>query len=163
MLIGTPEETPKDFIKTIDFYSQIDPERYLLYIFYPYPGTNLYQYCLDNKYINFNKNKIVEREDTILNLPTFKREDILYFYESFRYIVPLLKHKKNPIKNIYRQTLLNLLKIYPRQKMLFVPSQIIYFLLRYPIYFLKNSLNYFKPTDKKVFKYKNNNYTRWYN
>lgn len=40
-LLGLPDETPQDFMETVQAVREIQPEKVYLSIFYPYIGTNL--------------------------------------------------------------------------------------------------------------------------
>jgi len=102
VLIGLPDETPKKFINTIKFLSEVEADELFLYVYYPYPGTKLYSYCLSKGYLNTNSNQInvLERKDTILTMPEFSRQDILYYYNNFSYLVDLAKNIKNRKKKL---------------------------------------------------------------
>ncbi len=84
VMLGLPEETPNKFINTVKLFADIAPETYLLSIFYPYKGTELYEYVKKKKYIKYNQKwDFVERKDTILEMPQFSRPDILHYYRNF--------------------------------------------------------------------------------
>ncbi len=92
ILLGLPEETPKKFRKTIDLVAKINPEARSLNIFYPYKGTLLYETCVKNNYLTTqDKSSIIEREDTVLNMPQFSREAILYYFKNFDSLVNFRK------------------------------------------------------------------------
>ena len=97
VLIGLPEETPKKFLNTIEFIGEINCDEIQLYVFYPYPGTNLYKQCISKGYLkaNYELLSVREREDTILTMPQFKRLDILFYYQNFFQLVELAKKMKN--------------------------------------------------------------------
>lgn len=63
LMIGFPYETLDDIRKTIDFVKNVKPDSVNLCTFTPYPGTSLYNYCVDHK--------LIEHDDT---------------YEIFKYI-----------------------------------------------------------------------------
>lgn len=50
-IIGFPDETRKLVFDTINFNRQINPVTMNCYMFTPYKGTRLYQYCLEKGYI----------------------------------------------------------------------------------------------------------------
>lgn len=50
-LIGLPGETPEMFDETIRINKECEVDYPLLYVFYPYPGTILYEKCITEKYI----------------------------------------------------------------------------------------------------------------
>ena len=94
-MIGLPDETPRDFLRTIKLNAELKIDRLHLSIFYPYKGTILYNLCREQKLIrkkipkNFNK-----KEDTILKLKDFKRKDILYLFENFHLLINLWRGNK---------------------------------------------------------------------
>jgi len=88
-LIGFPGEDRKTFRDTIRLNQVINPTSLILNIFYPYPGTDLYEVCHKNGYIGEESKTFRERDDTILNLPDFPRKDIISFYRKFGYLVYL--------------------------------------------------------------------------
>ena len=51
-IFGFPEETPEDMWKSLDLNDKIDPFCTPSYIFYPYPKTELAEYCLEKGYIS---------------------------------------------------------------------------------------------------------------
>ncbi len=113
-MMGFPEETPKKFMNTIKLLGRIHPDNYNIQIFYPYPGTRLFKLCQAKKLFRDRIDKdFIERKDTILNLPLFKREDIIYFFMNFFKLVDLNYPRKGFIKNLHRKTKLYLLSYSP--------------------------------------------------
>lgn len=55
-MIGLPYETLEDMKMTIDFIKKIRPDTVNLCTFTPYPGTELYQYCIDKKLLTHDDN-----------------------------------------------------------------------------------------------------------
>ena len=51
-IIGFPDETRELIFDTIYFNRQINPSTLNCYLFTPYKGTALYQYCLENGYLD---------------------------------------------------------------------------------------------------------------
>jgi len=51
-IIGFPDETRELIFETININRQINPTTINCYIFTPYKGTYLYQYCLEKGYLN---------------------------------------------------------------------------------------------------------------
>jgi radical SAM superfamily enzyme YgiQ (UPF0313 family) len=91
-LIGFPGENSLTFRDTIRLNQIINPSSLILNIFYPYPGTDLYELCREKDYLGEERENFRERDDTILNLPDFPRKDILKFYRQFGYLVYLRNH-----------------------------------------------------------------------
>ena len=48
-MIGLPYETIEDMRQTIQLMKKINPDSINLCTFTPYPGTELYDYCINNK------------------------------------------------------------------------------------------------------------------
>lgn len=87
-LIGIPGETPEDFKMTIDVNKECLPNEARLEVYHPYPGTDLYSYCIEHDLINKKINKkIVERRNSVLNLPGFPNRQIVKYYIYFQYMV----------------------------------------------------------------------------
>jgi anaerobic magnesium-protoporphyrin IX monomethyl ester cyclase len=81
-MIGIPTETVADFKDTIGLTRECKPDQFQLSIFCPYPGTDLYQYCLENKIIT-GPIKDLGREVACMDLPGFPRRQIQQQYDSF--------------------------------------------------------------------------------
>lgn len=84
-IVGFPFETPKIHMGTIDLNRRIQPSSAVIYIYEPYPGTPLYKTCIDNNFIEKEREneEFVSRTDTILKLPMFPRSEILKCYKRF--------------------------------------------------------------------------------
>ncbi len=103
VLLGLPKETPKKFIKTIKLVARTNADDYALNIFRPYHGTNLYFYCKNRGLILEDKNKeIIEWKETVLKMPYFTKQDIMFYYKNFDRLMNLYKKisKKKSIKYI---------------------------------------------------------------
>lgn len=98
IIIGFPEETPTDFQQTIQCCRECQPEWIFPYIFYPYPGTDLYRLCEEKGYLKNQIKCVGERKKATLDLPTFSREEIQHqanwcyynVYKSHRSLATLL-------------------------------------------------------------------------
>lgn len=88
-LIGVPGETPEHFLDTIRINAKVMPNHASLSVFYPYPGTVLYNRCVnDNLFENIaNQKNFQERRDTNLKLPDFHGKHILFYVENFRNLI----------------------------------------------------------------------------
>jgi len=84
-LIGLPHETPERFEDTLRINQAARPDHPRLYIFYPYPGTALDTMC-DELGLKQRRGAgpIRERDESILCLPGFSREQIMDYYNSWR-------------------------------------------------------------------------------
>ena len=96
-LLGLPDETPKDFMETVQAVREIQPEKVYLSIFYPYIGTNLYDTAKERGLIPAEGlEPSSERRRAILDLPDFPRwrvrfEYIVFWYRAYKGIWPLPK------------------------------------------------------------------------
>lgn len=86
-LIGLPGETEADFRETIGINRICQPDWHFLSIFYPYPGTELYQRCLEMGLTVESGAEARERRRATLDLPTFPRRRIMHHYYWFEYHV----------------------------------------------------------------------------
>ncbi len=91
ILIGLPGETPEDFQKTIEVTRACKPTYGIAAnIFYPYPGTELHQVCIERQLITPKAaHSFYERTDTVLYMPYFppwkiRKEFILSYYNVFK-------------------------------------------------------------------------------
>jgi radical SAM superfamily enzyme YgiQ (UPF0313 family) len=106
IMIGFPRESPESFLKTVRLVAKINPDSHILYIFHPYPGTKLYEICKkEGLFLKRMPSDFIERKDTILNLPTFQRKDILYYFENFDMLINLCKRESNLLKRLHRKLL----------------------------------------------------------
>jgi radical SAM superfamily enzyme YgiQ (UPF0313 family) len=87
-MIGIPGETLYDFQQTLEFLRIAEYDNIAPSIFFPYPGTILYDRCIENNL--FSKNEAgetgYERITAFLDLPGFSTEQILRGYEKLRLI-----------------------------------------------------------------------------
>jgi len=87
-MIGVPEETPATIKETIDFNKKLDPDWLACSIFSPYPGTDLYKLCKENKFIkkdfaHFSSSYLDENSASILSLPTISEKEVITGYRQF--------------------------------------------------------------------------------
>ena len=75
-LIGIPGETKEDFRETIRLNRQCQPDWWLLSVFYPYPGTRLYETCREMGILDVMPDRSFERRKPSLELPTFSKRQI---------------------------------------------------------------------------------------
>lgn len=89
-MVGLPEENVYKHMDTVRLNQEIDPDVTSIFIFYPYPGTELYDYCIKNGYFNSNKplpGSYVSRRESLLNLAGFSRKDIEKCFQRFGFRV----------------------------------------------------------------------------
>jgi radical SAM superfamily enzyme YgiQ (UPF0313 family) len=78
-MVGLPDETPETFRETVRLNQQINPDVFSLYVFYPYPGTELYDVCVAKGYLDPHESlpeNYVSRRQSILRLPKFSKKQI---------------------------------------------------------------------------------------
>ena len=89
-MVGLPEETPEKFKETVRINRAIKPDVASLYVFYPYPGTELYDYCLQKGYLHPEDSlpeNYISRRDSILEMPYFTKRAIQRCYRWFGFKV----------------------------------------------------------------------------
>ena len=99
IMVGIPGETLDDFQDTIKCIRECQPHRADISIFYPYPGTKLYDICKEKNLLNHKISTEYERRIAVLDLPGFSRKQIQKQYDWFDFTVykgykplyPLLK------------------------------------------------------------------------
>ena len=60
-MLGLPTETPAEAKATIDMIEAINPDYKIVFYFTPIPGTDIYQYCIDNNLILRDDKLSIER------------------------------------------------------------------------------------------------------
>ena len=86
-IIGLPYETKEMIEESIEVTAKTYTEFFGVNIFYPYKGTELRRVCEENGFLPENIDKIKERKESILNLPTISKEEILYYYNNWGRLV----------------------------------------------------------------------------
>ena len=89
-MVGLPEETEEKFQDTIRINQEINPDVISLSVFYPYPGTELYDYCLEKNYLHPEESlpeNYVSRRESLLELPHFPKKDIARCFRWFGFHV----------------------------------------------------------------------------
>src|SRR4030042_2329101 len=84
-MVGLPEETPGKFQETVRINQKINPDVVSISIFYPYPGTELYDYCKEKNYLDPQESlpeNYVSRRESLLGLPGFSK---MYITRCFRW------------------------------------------------------------------------------
>lgn len=76
-MIGVPGETPEDLRATIDLHHRLEPLDFGYFVFYPFPGTHLFEVCRQRGYLPEGWAEQPARHDrSILDLPELSRDDI---------------------------------------------------------------------------------------
>lgn len=93
-LIGLPGETFENFCETLAVNQQVQPDWHATSIYFPYPGTDLYERA---KKMNVLPEKLTtkrERQFAVMDLPGFSKKQIQKCFDRFHYDV----YRKNPEK-----------------------------------------------------------------
>jgi anaerobic magnesium-protoporphyrin IX monomethyl ester cyclase len=87
VLIGVPGETPDDFIETVRVLREARPDFCGDGIFFPYPGTELYDRAKAEGLLPEKLDMTMERRRSSLDMPYFRRNEILRCYFLFDHYV----------------------------------------------------------------------------
>lgn len=83
-MIGLPDETWRDIEQTLELNEQLDPDDLACFVFYPYPGTDLFDSCRSRGYLphDWHQRSVGEGE-SILTLPELGPDAIKAAYGLF--------------------------------------------------------------------------------
>lgn len=87
VLIGVPGETPEDFRETVRVLREARPDFCGDGIFFPYPGTELYDRAKAEGLLPVALDMTMERRRASLDMPYFRRREILRSYFLFDHYV----------------------------------------------------------------------------
>lgn len=82
IMMGLPTETRKEFLDTIELTRKCRPNFLLLSIFCPYPGTDLFKYCVQHQLLPAGF-KDRGKMTAVLDLPEFSKKEIQREYYYF--------------------------------------------------------------------------------
>ncbi len=83
-ILGTPGESRAEMAETIALHAELEPVDFGYFVFYPYPGTELFQLCRANGYLPEDYLvRPANHRESILNLPGVTREDVAAVYEQW--------------------------------------------------------------------------------
>jgi radical SAM superfamily enzyme YgiQ (UPF0313 family) len=86
-IIGIPKETYDDYLETVSLNRQCQPANHMTGIFFPYPGTDLYDMCIREGFIHSPIDYRLERQRPVIDLPNFPKPQIQKAYTWFNYKV----------------------------------------------------------------------------
>lgn len=69
-IVGFPGETKEQIQRTFDFAKKIDVDSVSFFVATPLPGSRLYKYCLEKRYINEDIYRFSDFKTGIINIPT---------------------------------------------------------------------------------------------
>lgn len=82
-IIGIPDETREDVFDTINLNRAIEADSISVFIFTPYRGTKLRQYCLEKGYVSAAAYSADHTKRSILNMPSLSCEEIRGLLRTF--------------------------------------------------------------------------------
>ena len=83
-MMGVPGERPEDLQATIDLHARLDPLDFGYFVFYPFPGTPLFETCRQQGLLPENWQELPARHDrSILNLPDLTSEDLATAFDDW--------------------------------------------------------------------------------
>jgi anaerobic magnesium-protoporphyrin IX monomethyl ester cyclase len=83
-IIGTPGESRAEMQQTIALHHDLQPTDFAFFVFYPYPGTELFQLCQANGYLPEDYlNLPANHRQSILRLPNITADDIAEVYQQW--------------------------------------------------------------------------------
>jgi anaerobic magnesium-protoporphyrin IX monomethyl ester cyclase len=86
-IIGIPGETYDDYLETVSLNRQCQPANHMTGIFFPYPGTDLYDICVREGFIKIPIDYRLERQQSVIDFPNFSKPQIQKAYTWFNYKV----------------------------------------------------------------------------
>jgi radical SAM superfamily enzyme YgiQ (UPF0313 family) len=112
-MIGLPGETRADFRETVRVNRICQPDWFLLAVFFPYPGTELYETCREMGLLNDGLDANLERRIPVLDLPGFSKRQV----ERRRaWFGPLIYRGHRPLKELL--WLVVMAKIYSNRRLI---------------------------------------------
>ena len=83
-MMGVPGETRDDLEATLALHHALAPDDFGYFVFYPYPGTRLFQVCRERGYLPDDYlDRPASHRETILTLPGLSAEDIRACYDRW--------------------------------------------------------------------------------
>jgi radical SAM superfamily enzyme YgiQ (UPF0313 family) len=83
-MLGIPGETRDDLQQTLDLAEELEAFDFGYFVFYPYPGTQLFRVCQDEGYLPDDHLALpANHRESILRLPHISQADIGEFYDEF--------------------------------------------------------------------------------
>ena len=86
-MIGLPGETYDNYLETVSLNRQSQPDLHYTGIFFPYPGTELYDMCVREGFIKAPLSHRLERRQPMIDYPHFSKRQIKKAYTWFNYHV----------------------------------------------------------------------------
>lgn len=96
-MVGLPDETPAKHMDTVRINQRIKPDVASIFVFCPYPGTYLYDYCVEKGYYDPSTrlpDDYVSRRESLLKMPGYaksriERDFVLFGFKVFWKFAPI--------------------------------------------------------------------------
>jgi radical SAM superfamily enzyme YgiQ (UPF0313 family) len=83
-MLGLPGETRNDLEQTLELAEELNVADFGYFVFYPYPGTHLFESCLERGYLPADYlERPANHRETILQMPDLSGDDIAEYYDRF--------------------------------------------------------------------------------
>jgi radical SAM superfamily enzyme YgiQ (UPF0313 family) len=83
-MLGLPGETRDDLEQTLELAEELNVADFGYFVFYPYPGTHLFDECVLRGYLPADYlERPANHRESILQLPDLSRDDIAEYYDRF--------------------------------------------------------------------------------
>jgi anaerobic magnesium-protoporphyrin IX monomethyl ester cyclase len=97
-IIGTPGETPAMFLDTVRLNARVATRGAIISVFYPYPGTELAEYCDAHGLLSKRLRGSRERNEDVLCTPQFPPARIGFYRRSFALLIRYERlHRAHPV------------------------------------------------------------------
>ena len=93
-MIGVPTETPEEVEETIQLNNRIRPNSVQVSVFFPFPGTELYDRCKEEGLISDRDGTSLFDGHSVLNLPTLTRPQIFDYVDKLNSSAARIKLEK---------------------------------------------------------------------
>ena len=75
-MIGLPYETPEMIRETINLNKRLAPSNLAIFFFYPYPGTELYDWVSENNYFLKKPEEYLNDVSCLTDVPVFETPEL---------------------------------------------------------------------------------------
>ena len=83
-MLGVPGETLEDLELTFALHERLAPDDFWFFVFYPFPGTALFELCLEKGYLPPDyRERSANHRQSILRLPGLSPDDIAACYDRW--------------------------------------------------------------------------------
>jgi len=94
-MIGVPGDTEDTIRDTMELNKIIRPDHLQISIFYPFPGTPLWEKCIEKGYAKVDESTSVFHSKPVLELPTISRDKLLKLHKEFVALGHQIESEKN--------------------------------------------------------------------